>query len=187
MCVYEHTSSSRGAIEAHHFKLSPCRWIQVYCSNQSSSVCSQVCPISTISFSVFECTRSRAFQWCKFHQNRSIWPQSPSIFVLCTFKFQVSSINQVCSQSHPVLKFKVYVRLKKAYQHMWPDHSPWEVSVYLLFRSFSLRVQFSVKWFNSMWEVLEKPENHHQNISIKRAVRQNKISCWGTKVFVSIP
>ena len=37
--------------------------------------------------------------------------------VLCTFKFQVSSINQVFSQN-PVLKFKVYVRLKKGYQHM---------------------------------------------------------------------
>ena len=25
VCVYEHTSPSGGAVEAHHFKLSPCR------------------------------------------------------------------------------------------------------------------------------------------------------------------
>ena len=37
-----------------------------------------------------------------------------------------------------------------------------EVSVY----EFQF-TSFSVKWFNSLWEVLEKPENHHQKISIK--------------------
>ena len=47
-----------------------------------------------------------------------------------------------------------------------------EVSVY----EFQF-TSFSVKWFNSLWEVLEKPENHHQKMSIKGAVRQNKISC----------
>ena len=46
-------------------------------------------------------------------RNRQVF----SCCALSSFKFQVSSINQVCSQSS-VLKFKVYVRLKKAYQHM---------------------------------------------------------------------